>query len=853
MRDDNGTPRIVKNAKSAQQHPEVARQDYQVKQGDTLSKIAKNNLPEGVNLDQMLVALFRGNKDAFEGGNINRLKTGRILALPDQAAIDGVEPQEARRIILAQSADFNAYRKKLAAATTAAAPAQEESSQQSAKGKIEPQLQEPAAPPASTKDKLEISKSASNKDAHEKNLAARTAAIEEDIIAREKSLKEANSRIAELDKSLADMKKLLELKNKSLADTQNQAAGATATSVKPAEKPPISEVPAEQPTQKPTEKTAESPEKPIAPAAPQEQPATTPTPTSKPEPAHKAAPTQTHPPSSTPAPAPLPEASTSFIDDNPEVLYGGGGILALILGYLGFKTWRKRQDEQESHAYQDDLSIPSSSHSSQIDPSVNSVFGSTGGQVVDTREAEASIAPVSIDTDFSLASTGTNDVGEKVDPIAEADVYMAYGRTEQAEEILLDALKNDPARYALHLKLLDIYATRKALKPFENIARELHAQTDGNGSEWEQAAQLGRTIDLGNTLYAGNAATDTPPQEHHPYDPTATMVMTPQDIDKIAAVANTPMEQPLSEEVPESLDFELDLGGDSVQSDAPDSVASDAQASSAAAAPEQANDDIIDFDLDFPSQADTALAAASTPESEPKTETETETLPPIAPIFVPEANSTPEPAIAPSIELPSIQDAAMSFVSEEQPQPRISNTPQAQNNVSDLAFDLDDLSDLKGMSDHADSAPEMPSTGSSEALLPKAPRIDLSAISLDLDDTATVSLPPSHTLDMPHTSTSETSEASEQVAGDEPTLTLDTPPALEMPTLEEASAVSTEPTAADDTPGSPEVDTKLELANAYEEMGDAEGARELLLEVLNEGNERQKAEAQKKLAQLPDK
>ena len=44
--------------------------------------------------------------------------------------------------------------------------------------------------------------------------------------------------------------------------------------------------------------------------------------------------------------------------------------------------------------------------------------------------------------------------------------------------------------------------------------------------------------------------------------------------------------------------------------------------------------------------------------------------------------------------------------------------------------------------------------------------------------------------------------------------------------------------------------TKLELAAAYEEMGDRDGARELYQEALNEGGEAQKEVARAKLASL---
>ena len=92
---------------------------------------------------------------------------------------------------------------------------------------------------------------------------------------------------------------------------------------------------------------------------------------------------------------------------------------------------------------------------------------------------------------------------EEVDPIAEADVYMAYGRDAQAEEILKEALQKDEKRTAVHVKLLEIYANRKDTKAFEQSALKLKNLTNGAGPEWEKAAALGRSIDPQNGLYGG--------------------------------------------------------------------------------------------------------------------------------------------------------------------------------------------------------------------------------------------------------------------------------------------------------------------------------------------------------------
>ena len=90
--------------------------------------------------------------------------------------------------------------------------------------------------------------------------------------------------------------------------------------------------------------------------------------------------------------------------------------------------------------------------------------------------------------------------GKKVDPVVEANVYLAYGRDAQAEEILLEAKKKDPDYYPVYLKLLEIYANRRAIKQFEALIAELHSETDGVGSDWEQALEMGRILIPNNPL-----------------------------------------------------------------------------------------------------------------------------------------------------------------------------------------------------------------------------------------------------------------------------------------------------------------------------------------------------------------
>ena len=99
--------------------PAGVAKTYEVKKGDTLGKIARENLPQGVTLDQMLIAIFRANQEAFIRDNINLVRAGRILNLPADAATT-VDNEEARRIVRAHHTEFTAYRTRLAAAPAAA-------------------------------------------------------------------------------------------------------------------------------------------------------------------------------------------------------------------------------------------------------------------------------------------------------------------------------------------------------------------------------------------------------------------------------------------------------------------------------------------------------------------------------------------------------------------------------------------------------------------------------------------------------------------------------------------------------------------------------------------------------------
>jgi pilus assembly protein FimV len=171
-----------------------------VKRGDTLSKIAARAKPEGVSLEQMLVGILRRNPDAFINKNMNLLKAGKMLQIPEKEQLTAVTQQEARNEVRLQAADWNKYRRRLAdTAGTASAGKTGESKRDSRKLKVEDQ----GAAAKGGKDVLRLSSGEKpGKAGKKRNDTERIQVLEEELVAREKALNEANQRIKELEQAV---------------------------------------------------------------------------------------------------------------------------------------------------------------------------------------------------------------------------------------------------------------------------------------------------------------------------------------------------------------------------------------------------------------------------------------------------------------------------------------------------------------------------------------------------------------------------------------------------------------------------------------------------------------------------
>lgn len=838
-----------------------------VKQGETLRKIASENQYEGVSLEQMLVGLFRANSDAFIGANVNRMRAGAILTIPEKETVAAIPEAEAKKEFRAQSADWNAYRKKLAAAA-AQGPAKDETGSQAAGGKITAKVEERASPAEAQKDQVKVTRS----DAGAKGTGAGKGKTvsDEEVIAKDKALKEAQERLAMLEKNVSELQKLVEMKNQRLAELQKQAAAPKPEEVKP----PVAAVKSPEPPKAPEPvKPVEAPKapepakveapKPVEPPKVEEapKPAEAPKVAEAPKPAEPPkveAPKTAEPRKVTPPP-PAPEPEPDFLDEFGLPLAGGGGILALLAGYFFYK--RRRSGEATSST---STAVP---HPSSLGP--NSVFRATGGQSVDTGNTTPQT------TDFSQTGPGTIDTDE-VDPVAEADVYMAYGRDAQAEEILLEALQKDPQRTAIHAKLLEIYAGRKSLKQFETLAGELYAQTGGVGAEWEKVAAMGAKLDPSNPLYSG-ARTAVGGVEA--FDADATMIVSPADALKSTIAAPGTLSQmaeaAAGSEVPAIPDLDLSAA---LIAEAP-AARNEAPAEEAKAG--EAELMSLDFDLE------TATPAAPTAEATPpaaKEELVADTATDVpADVLDFDLGSTPAPEAAAAAELhvpaemPEIEEAAaldfdlglaapaasseeVAKASDESVDSMVNTVvgPEAMEvgkaareaqeaaaNMIDFELDIGSPAAQTVVNPEAVARIEEAMASPVEEEVLDLGAVDADALEFD------VKLSESTVLGQPMQAPSFDMTSINLDLSAEPLAEagLETVVMPEVQTIDATESVEAELPAATDAHWE-EVNTKLDLAKAYEEMGDVEGARELLQEVVNEGSADLVEQAQAILARL---
>ena len=438
----------VTKAKSSDTQPTTRL----VKSGDTLRQIASSVQPSGATLAQVMLAIVQENGEAFGQKNIHRMKAGAVLTIPETTVMLSIDAQQAIKQVQLQTRDFNhasTDRKQITPSRTKKEIVTESTpANKSHSGSLsKPAAEQPAAAP---KDQLKLSAP----DSSEKSPLDLK---ELEKLASEKSLAESNLRIAQLEKNIHDLQSQLATRDQSVSTQLLPQPAPHEAVTKAKDASPAAALTANV--------TPESTKVGVKPTAAVDGDHDYLADIKK-----------------------FFEIETVFDlekfskqwDGESFIWVGMAGAVSLAgLLFLLRLQWHKRH--QRRHATQ----------SQRIEPEADagSVFGHAGGGHVDTNHSvfHSNFVP-------SVSKLDANEV----DAIAEADVYIAYGRDEQAEEILLDALKAHPTRHALRVKLLEIYTARKDQKQFNTLLTELRVLTHGQGAEWMQAAHLAQKMEVGN-------------------------------------------------------------------------------------------------------------------------------------------------------------------------------------------------------------------------------------------------------------------------------------------------------------------------------------------------------------------
>ncbi|MDF3934640.1 FimV/HubP family polar landmark protein [Pseudomonas citronellolis] len=771
-------PRAVEpaSAVSAPSSRGLEGNEYRTGPRDTLWEIASRARPDGsVTVNQTMLAIQDLNPDAFLGGNINRMKSGQVLRLPDAQQIRSRSPGEADTQVREQRSAWREGR------NLAGGARQLDATQRASAG---------AAPEqAESKDSLRLVSGETGKgkggDKGAKNgkaLNEKLAVTQESLDSTRRANDELQDRMTDLQSQLDKLQKLIELKDAQLAKLQGelntppgQAPAQGAATPQPAA-PASAAAPAEA-----------TPPAAAAPATP---------PPAAVQPAKPAEPKPAAPKPVVQAPA---ENQPGLIEEllaNPTLLAAVGGSLVLVL-LLVLLLLRRRAAQAEGTKAE-----PQMSGGDAAEEPLELSAGEFDSLSLDDEPVSAA-APVAAAAEKVAAQTS--------DPLGEADIYIAYGRFNQAAELLQGAIYDEPQRADLRLKLMEVLAEigdREGFARQENELRELggvEPQVEQLKSRYPGMVAAAAAAAIGGVA----AASLSDDLDHFSLD----------DLD-LAEESAAPAEPAAAPLAGADLDDAFDLGLDDLQFDDEQPVANPA--------PQAKADELSleDFDLDAELKLDQ-------PASEP------------APLkadddfaFDLDLDSDLNKAASAA---PAVSDELSEFsldLSDEQ--------PVAAGKADDFLYDLSEADGELPASAEDEFSFDL---GAEPALEPHA------EASSELADDFDLSLP-EETPAAPAEGDSfaaqldQVSAELDKLASDLDEPAASVPDFAAEPVADIAAGEDDDEDEFDFLSGADEAATKLDLARAYIDMGDAEGARDILDEVISEGSDQQQKEARELLERL---
>ena len=397
--------------------------EYEVRGNDTLWEIAQRARPDSsVSVHQSMMALYHANPNAFINGNINRLRRGQVLRIPDAAEMSSLGKSEAVSQFTQASGDteqgaqLNASRRASATRT--------ESTEVSGRVKL-------AAPAAGTKGSGQGS-GANNGSGNA--LESELAGTLEELDKSKAENTELSSRVKDLEAQIQTMERLVSVSNEKLRALQ-VASGQAADGVEAAKAAATDSA-----TPAATTATATEPAPAVTPpaSASASSVAAAPTATPAPAPAKKVA--------LQPQPAPEPTLVDTAVENAPWI---GLGVLGLLgAGYVAYRR-RKQAEEEQAEENEDVFAME--------DPA---------GSYEEPAEDLGRFNDINENSLFEEQDDSTT-VAETGDVVGEADIYIAYGKLDQAEEMLVNALQKDPNSTDIRMKLLEVYSQQQNAPAFD--------------------------------------------------------------------------------------------------------------------------------------------------------------------------------------------------------------------------------------------------------------------------------------------------------------------------------------------------------------------------------------------------
>ena len=823
-----------------------------VQKGDVLWNIAEE-VKAGSRMDmaQVMLAIFKQNPKAFMENNINLIRVGQTLQIPSEGEITSTSPSVAQEELRVQMEEWQEYRDNLSTGSSVAkADTTDDSAKISAAAEKETKTEASTDPSldkevvsdisaagteisSGEQDVLEIVRakvdgtdstgsgvSAAELAEYESAISAykeNVSVLEESLASSDLEKKDLSERVALLEQQIDKANKLIDMQNADLARLQAQAAEAKPgessalaekeelSPIAPDTAPMAAEVSSTAPDTAPIKPDEKSPSQsatltapdiaPVMPAAPPEVKKPPVVKTTPPVAEKKAAKTRVRPAS--------PAEEKGFVDSVMDFVTSSwmtmlGTGLAFLLVLVGlFVVIRRRRSIAE---FEDSII--------------------SGTAVLDISTAESS-EPTESGSETSFLSDFVPGMGnmqaDEVDPLAEAEVYMAYGRDEQAEEVLKEASSKNPDRHELKLKLLEIYQSRKDISSFETLAEELYP-ADGKipMAVWAKVAEMGKIVNPENPLFQGEIKLQEDTlfgDKERKEDVQLSDLLDTDTIDSDEAELMEALSGDISEENSEDID-------DQVTEEITEEIVADSEGLSDL-------ESIAGFDL----PADTQEISEQDKDNESIDDKVDDFPEPDEEVLdLDLGDFTPDKAQeTDSFDLDSMGMNLDDDLDEDTEESELINEDEIDFNLDGIDLDLGDSSESE------DSTLDMSGLEGIEGLdLESSDNSEDSVIDIrDIDsedDTSEMSLQ-DETLefaDLGDLTLTDTDDEAESVLSDD-----------------ESDEV---PAGANDTWD--EAGTKLDLARAYIEMDDKESAQSILEEVAKEGTDDQKSEARDLINQI---